>query len=71
MVGLFEGSNYRRKGAYRPELRCRMRSDDDVEPGLQETPLFCRVCRENLVAQRLLRAGNVARAHPHRSRLEH
>lgn len=64
VVGLFEGSKYRRKGAYRPELRCRMRSDDDVEPGLQETPLFCRVCREHLIAQMLLRAGNVATATP-------
>lgn len=64
VVGLFEGSKYRRKGAYRPELRCRMRSDDDVEPGLQETPLFCRVCRENLIAQILLRSGNVAAAIP-------
>lgn len=64
VVGLFEGSKYRRKGAYRPELRCRMRSDDDVEPGLQETPLFCRVCRENLIAQILLRSGNVASAVP-------
>lgn len=64
VVGLFEGAKYRRKGAYRPELRCRMRSDDDVEPGLQETLLFCRVCRENLVAQILSRAGNMARATP-------
>jgi hypothetical protein len=64
VVGMIEGGKYRRKGAYRPELRCRMRSDDDVEPGLQETPLFCRVCREHLIAQMLLRAGNVASASP-------
>lgn len=64
VVGLFEGAKYRRKGCYRPELRCRMRSDDDVEPGLQETRLFCRVCRENLIAQMVLRAGNVRAVSP-------
>jgi hypothetical protein len=64
VVGLFEGAKYRRKGAYRPELRCRMRSDDDVEPGQPETPLFCRVCRENLVARIIERSGNVANATP-------
>ena len=47
-VGLFEGAWFRSKGAYRPELRCRMRSDDDVEPGGNETPRFCKVCREAL-----------------------
>lgn len=64
VVGLFEGSKYRRKGAYRPELRCRMRSDDDVEPGQTRTPLFCRVCRETLITQIFQYAGNVARAVP-------
>jgi hypothetical protein len=41
-----------------------MRSDDDVEPGQPETPLFCRVCRENLVARIIERSGNVANATP-------
>ena len=64
VVGLFEGAKYRRKGAYRPELRCRMRSDDDVEPGLQETVRFCTVCRENLVAEIVAQSGCVAQASP-------
>ncbi|MBI1319576.1 MAG: hypothetical protein GC168_11605 [Candidatus Hydrogenedens sp.] len=63
-VGLFEGAKYRQKGAYRAELRCRMRSDDDVYPGDAETPRFCTVCRESLVTQFILHAGLITGASP-------
>lgn len=63
-VGLYEGAWFRTKGAYRPELRCRMRSDDDVEPGGQETTHFCKVCREALTLAILADTGIVERAVP-------
>jgi hypothetical protein len=59
-VGLFEGAWFRTKGAYRPELRCRMRSDDDVEPGEQETTRFCKVCREALTLEVVSNTGSAA-----------
>lgn len=57
-VGLYEGAWFRSKGAYRPELRCRMRSDDDVEPGEAETPRFCKVCREALTLEIVSNTGS-------------
>jgi len=64
IIGLYEGAKYRQKGAYRAELRCRMRSDDDVYPGDPETPRFCTVCREALVMEFLARSGLAASATP-------
>lgn len=63
-VGLFEGAWFRTKGAYRPELRCRMRSDDDVQPGEAETPRFCKVCREALTLEVVSNAGSAASVSP-------
>ncbi len=40
-VGLFEGARYFTKGWYRPKLGCLMR--------MQGSPLFCEVCREQLI----------------------
>jgi hypothetical protein len=64
IIGLYEGAKYRQKGAYRAELRCRMRSDDDVYPGDPETPRFCTVCREALVMEFLARSGLAASETP-------
>ncbi len=63
-VGLFEGAWFRTKGAYRPELRCRMRSDDDVQPGQAETPRFCKVCREALTLEVVSNTGSAALISP-------
>ncbi|HDZ41514.1 MAG TPA: peptidase M64 [Bacteroidetes bacterium] len=39
-IGLFEGGGYSAKGIYRPQIDCRMKSN--------EADSFCRVCREAL-----------------------
>lgn len=64
IVGLYEGAKYRHKGAYRPELRCRMRSIDDVPERELITPHFCTVCREALVEAILRESGSAAQATP-------
>lgn len=63
-VGLYEGAWFRTKGAYRPELRCRMRSDDDSEPDTDNTPKFCKVCREALNLAIADDTGNVLESTP-------
>jgi hypothetical protein len=63
-VGLYEGAYRRWWGAYRPQLRCRMRSGDDTELGSNNTTQFCVVCRENLTLQILASSTNALREKP-------
>ncbi len=57
-LGLYEGAYYRQRGKYRSELRCRMRSSNDVVGG-GNTRHFCKVCREQLVLKTMQFAGPV------------
>jgi hypothetical protein len=69
-IGLYEGSAYNWRGRYRPQLRCRMRSGNDTESGL-DTRQFCKVCAEQLVLQLLHASGTILSVVPGDSLVEY
>jgi hypothetical protein len=65
-VGLYEGGLYWQRGVYRPMLRCRMRSYQDVAVDHVDnvnhedlTRQFCWVCREALVRKILMSSTTI------------